>query len=170
MSRYAEMTLPEFDHEMASTRKVLERIPDDKLDWRPHPKSNTIGWNANHIAEMPAWAVEALTKPHLDVAPAVGEPYRSPKLGTRREIVELFDRNVAAARKAIESVDDASLGQNWSLLRAGQPLFTMPKAAVVRTFVINHIIHHRAILSVYLRLNDIPVPGLYGPSGDEGAG
>ena len=167
MSRYAEMILPEFDHEMASTRKVLERVPEDKLDWKPHPKSNTIGWNANHIAEMPAWVVETLTKPHLEIAPAGGEPYRSPKLTSTREIVELFDRNVAAARKAIESVADESLGQNWSLLRGGQALFTMPKAAVVRTFVLNHIIHHRAILNVYLRMNDVPVPGMYGPSNDE---
>lgn len=170
MSTYPQSLLPEFDQEMASTRKVLERVPDDKLDWKPHPKSNTIGWNANHLAEMPDWAVHTLSHSSLDVAPPGGEPYRSPKLGSNREILDLFDRNVAAARKAIEAITDDAVRQNWSLLKAGTPIFTMPRAVVLRSFVMNHMIHHRAILSVYLRLNDIPVPGLYGPSGDEQPG
>ena len=97
---YAETLLPEFDQEMASTRKVLERIPDDKLDWQAHPKSHTIGWNANHVADIPSWLQMVLTTPSLDIAPVGGEPYASPKLTSSREIVELFDRNVAAARKA----------------------------------------------------------------------
>jgi uncharacterized damage-inducible protein DinB len=164
---YADTILPEFDHEMASTRKMLERVPDDRMDWRAHPKSNPIGWVANHVAEIPGWVEMTLTRPSLDVAPAGGERYQSPKLRTHREIVELFDRNVAAARKAIAAVKDADLGQPWSLLRTGQPIFTMPRAMVIRSFVLNHLIHHRAILGVYLRLNDVPVPGMYGPSGDE---
>src|SRR5438552_2219944 len=101
---YAEMTLPELDQEMASTRKVLDRIPDDKFDWRPHPKSNTIGWNANHIADLPHWASAILTQPSFDFAPAGGKRYESPKLRTRREILDLFDRNVAALREAITKV------------------------------------------------------------------
>jgi uncharacterized damage-inducible protein DinB len=164
---YAETILPEFDKEMAGTRKVLERIPDDKLDWRAHPRSNTIGWNANHVANLLDWLVLTLTRPSLDVAPVGGEPYRFPKLTTTREILDLFDRNVAAAREAITKVKDEELGEPWTLSRAGQPIFTMPRAAVARGVVLNHIIHHRAHLCVYLRLNDIPVPGLYGPSGDE---
>jgi DinB superfamily len=164
---YAEMILPEFDQEMASTRKVLERVPEDKLEWRAHPKSNTIGWNANHLAETPGWVEGTLTMPSWDVAPAGGEPYKSPKLTTKREILALFDQNVAAARKAIAAVKDADMGKEWSLLKAGQPIFTMPRSAVIRSFVLNHTIHHRAILCVYLRLNGIPVPGMYGPSGDE---
>lgn len=164
---YAETILPEFDHEMASTRKVLERIPDDKLDWQPHPKSRTIGWNANHLADLPRWLVMTLTTTSLDIAPVGGEPYQAPTLTGREEILHLFDRNVAAGRNALTSVKDEELGKMWSLLQAGQPIFTMSRAAMVRGSVLNHIIHHRAILCVYLRLNDVPVPGMYGPSGDE---
>jgi uncharacterized damage-inducible protein DinB len=164
---YAETILPEFDQEMASTRKVLERVPEDRLDWRAHPKSNTIGWNACHLAEIPGWVESVLTTPSFDIAPAGGESYQSPKLTTRQEILDLFDRNVATARKAIAAAKDEEIAQSWTLLQTGQPIFTLPKATMIRSFVINHTIHHRAILCVYLRLNDIPVPGMYGPSGDE---
>ena len=164
---FADTLLPEFDKEMANTRKVLERIPEDKLGWRAHPKSNTIGWNANHVADLVNWLAQALTRPSLDVAPVGGEPYPFPKLTSRREILDLFDRNVAAARTAITALRDEEMVQMWTLLRAGQPIFTMPRAAVVRGVVLNHLIHHRAHLCVYLRLNGIPVPGMYGPSGDE---
>jgi uncharacterized damage-inducible protein DinB len=164
---YAETILPEFDQEMANTRKVLERIPDDKFDWQPHPKSHTIGWNANHVADLPNWLAETLTKPSLDIAPVGGEPYAFPKLATTREILEMFDRNVASAREAITSIEAEEAGQMWTLSQGGTPFFTMPRSTVVRRMVLNHLIHHRAHLCVYLRLNDIPVPGMYGPSGDE---
>lgn len=164
---YADAILPEFDQEMANTRKVLERVPDDKFDWKPHPKSHTIGWNANHIADIPNWLVEVLTKPSLDIAPVEGPSYALPKLTSRQEILDLFDRNVAAGRKAIAGASEGDVSQAWSLLRGGTPIFTMPRAAVVRGMVLNHLMHHRAHLLVYLRLNDIPVPGMYGPSGDE---
>lgn len=165
---YAEQILPEFDEEMANTRKVLERIPEDKLDWKAHPKSNTIGWNANHLAEIPAWVEGTLTQLSWDFAPVGGERYQSPALKSRKDILELFDRNVASARKAIAAVkDEGELGKMWSLLEGGKPIITMPRSAVIRSFVISHTIHHRAMLCVYLRLNNIPVPGLYGPSGDE---
>jgi uncharacterized damage-inducible protein DinB len=164
---YAETVLPEFDQEMASTRKVLERIPQDKLEWQAHPKSHTIGWNANHLADLPNWLVVTLTQPSLDIAPVGGEPYKLPNLTSRDEILDYFDRNVAAARQAITKVKDEEMGQIWKLERGGMPLLAMPRGAVVRGLVLNHMIHHRAILCVYLRLNDIPVPGMYGPSGDE---
>jgi uncharacterized damage-inducible protein DinB len=164
---YAETLLPEFDQEMASTRKVLERIPDDKLDWQAHPKSHTIGWNANHVADIPSWLVMVLTSPELDIAPVDGASYASPKLTSSRAIVELFDKNVAAARKALAEVKDETVGEPWTLAQAGKPIFTMPRAAVIRSMVLNHMMHHRAHLCVYLRLNDLPVPGMYGPSGDE---
>jgi uncharacterized damage-inducible protein DinB len=164
---YAQSILPEFDQEMASTRKVLERIPEGKLDWKAHPKSNTIGWNATHLAEMPSWVEGTLKQDEWDIAPVGGEPYRTPKLSSKQEILAMFDKNVAAARRAIETVKDEDMPRNWSLLQGGKAIITMPKVAVIRSFVLNHIIHHRAILTVYLRLNDIPVPGLYGPSGDE---
>jgi len=164
---YAESILPEFDQEMASTRKVLERIPDDKLDWKAHPKSHTIGWNANHLADIPNWLAAALTTTSLDIAPPDGPKYESPALTSREQILELFDRNVAASRKAISEAKDEDVGQPWTLLQAGKEIFTMPRSALVRQFGINHMIHHRAHLCAYLRLNDIPVPGMYGPSGDE---
>ncbi len=164
---YADSILPEFDQEMANTRKVLERVPEDKLDWKPHAKSHTIGWNANHLASLPDWAVQTLTKSELDIAPVGGPRFEMPNLRTRKEILDYFDRSVASARKAIAATPDAEVFKPWSLLSGGQKIFTMPRAAVVRGFVLNHIIHHRAILCVYLRLNDVPVPGMYGPSGDE---
>jgi uncharacterized damage-inducible protein DinB len=163
---YAETFLPEFEQEMTNTRKVLERIPDDKLDWQAHLKSHTIGWNANHVADIPNWLVMVLTEPSLDIAPVGGERYPFPKLTGREEILELFDRNVSTARKAIAEVEDEEMGSPWTLSQAGQTFFTMPRAAVVRSMVLNHLMHHRAHLCVYLRLNDIPVPGMYGPSGD----
>jgi uncharacterized damage-inducible protein DinB len=164
---YAEALLPEFDREMANTRKVLERVPDDKFDWQAHPRSHTIGWNASHVADLPNWLVAALTKPSLDVAPVGGPRYEFPKATSRREVLDLFDRNVAAARKAITEVKDDEVHEPWTLSQGGKEIFTMPRAAVVRGVVMNHLIHHRAHLCVYLRLNDIPVPGMYGPSGDE---
>ena len=164
---YAATILPEFDREITNTRKVLERVPENKLDWQAHPKSNTNGWNANHLAEILGWVEEWLTAPSWDFAPIGGEPYQSPKLTSCQEILDLFDRNVSAARKAITAVKDDQMTQQWSLLKAGTTIFTMPRAALIRRFVLNHLIHHRAILCVYLHLNDISVPGMYDPSGDE---
>jgi uncharacterized damage-inducible protein DinB len=166
LMNYVETILPEFDREMANTRKVLEQLPEHKLDWQANPKSHTIGWNANHLAEILGWVDGILTAPSWDIAPIGGELYQSPKLTSRQEILDLFDRNVAAARKAIAAVKDDQLAQQWSLLHAGKPLFTMPRVKVIRNFVLNHVIHHRAILCVYLRLNDVPVPGMYDPLGD----
>lgn len=159
---YAEMILPEFDHEMANTRKVLECVPDDKLEWSADPKMRTIGWNANHLAEIPGWVEGTLTQTEWDIAPTDGEPYQSPNLKSTTEILKLFDSNVATARKAIETVKLEDLGVMWSLVQDGKPLFTMPRAAVIRSFVLNHTIHHRAHLNVYLRLNGIEVPPMYG--------
>ena len=163
----AESILPEFEHEMAGTRKTLERIPDDKLDWKAHPKSNSIGWVASHLVEIPGWVAGTLTQDSWDINPEGGEPYKSPTLTNQKQILELFDKNVASARDAIASTSDEAFMKAWSLLSAGKPMFTMPRIAVIRGFVISHTIHHRAHLCVYLRLNDIPVPALYGPSGDE---
>lgn len=163
----SQSLLPEFDHEMANTRRVLERIPEDKLNWKAHPKSNTIGWVGMHLAEIPGWVEMALNQDSLDVAPVGGEPYRTPPAVSRQAILDHFDRNVAAGRAAIAAATDEQFLKPWSLLSAGQTLFTLPRAAVLRGFVLSHAIHHRAHLCVYLRLNDIPVPALYGPSADE---
>ena len=163
----AESILPEFDIEMASTRKTLERIPDDKLDWKAHDKSNTIGWVACHLAEIVGWVEGTLTQDTWDINPKDGEPYQGVQLKSRQEILDLFDTNVATARQRIANTPDEEFAKSWSLLSAGEPLITMPKLGVIRTWVLNHSIHHRGHLCVYLRLNDIPVPALYGPSGDE---
>jgi len=165
----AESILPEFEHEMAGTRKTLERIPDDKLDWKAHQKSNTIGWVSAHLAEIPGWVEGTLARDSWDINPVGGEPYKSPTATSRKQILDLFDKNVAAARKAIAATTDEAFMKQWSLLSAGKPMITMPRLGVIRGFVLNHTIHHRAYLCAYLRLNDIPVPALYGPSGDEQA-
>ncbi len=164
---YSDLILPEFDEEMASTRKVLERVPEDRLDWKPHPKSNTIGWNANHLADLPSWGVMALTNPSFDFEPVGGKRWELPKLTTQAALVDLFDRQVADCRKLIASAKEPEWDQPWSLLQGGNVLMTVTRRTVIRSWLINHAIHHRAILCVYLRLNDIPVPGMYGPSGDE---
>ncbi len=164
---YAESTLPEFDHEMAITRKLLERLPESLLDWRPNEKSNTIGWNANHLVEIVGWVEGVLTESSFDIDPVGGPPYATPNLSDRQTILDQFDQNVAQARAAIAAVDDHALGEMWSLFERGKELFTMPRGAVVRTFVISHLIHHRAILSVYYRLNQVPVPAIYGPTADD---
>ena len=164
---YSETILREFDHEMATTRRVLERVPEDKLDWKAHPKSNTIGWNAAHLAEIPGWVPPTLTQDEWDIAPVGSEPYRTPHLTSRQEILDLFDKNVTAAREALAAVKDEDMSKTWSLLMGGKTMLSMPRAAVIRSFIMNHLIHHRAILTVYYRLNDVPVPSIYGPSGDE---
>jgi uncharacterized damage-inducible protein DinB len=164
---YAETLLQEFDAEMASTRKVLERLPEDKFAWKAHPKSQTIGWNANHLAEIPGWVPGILGSDSWDINPPDGPAYASPSCTDRQAVLDLFDRNVADARVAIAGLDESKLGDTWQLLSGGQVFLSMPRAGVIRSFVLNHLIHHRAITCVYLRLNDVPVPGMYGPSGDE---
>lgn len=159
--------LPEFDFEMEKARKTLERVPEDKLGWKPHEKSGTMGWLAGHLAELPRWATVTLNQDTFDIAPPGAPHYPPPLPASRQEILDIFDKNVAAARAAIASVSDEQLKQKWTLLRGGQEIFSMPRAAVLRSFVLNHLIHHRAQLGVYLRLNDVPVPAVYGPSADE---
>lgn len=158
---YAQTVLPEFEHEMANTRKVLECLPDDKFDWKAQEDMQTIGWNANHLVEIPGWVEGTLTNTEWEIAPTDGEPYKSPSFTSKQEILDQFDKNVAEARKAIEAVKDEDMGVMWSLTQAGKPLMTMPRAAVMRGFVLNHAIHHRAHLIVYLRMNGIDVPQMY---------
>ncbi|MCI0489883.1 MAG: DinB family protein [Blastocatellia bacterium] len=159
--------LPEFDHEMANTRRTLERVPDDKFDWKPHEKSWAMGELASHIANILTWAVKAINQDSLDMAPPGEPPPRAPLAASQQQLLERFDKNVVAARAAIEGASDEHLFQPWTLLSGGEKVFTLPRIAVLRSAVMNHSIHHRAQLGVYLRLNDIPVPSLYGPSADE---
>ena len=165
--RISDALLPEYDQEMANTRKMLERVPDDKWGWKPHAKSWTMGQLAAHLMNIPGWIPVTLAADSLDFAPVDGPAYESPTAASNKELLEKFDQTVAAGRASLAGADDGSFMKPWSLLQGGKVLFTMPKAAVIRSFVLNHNVHHRGQLSVYLRLNDIPVPGVYGPSADE---
>lgn len=159
-----EAFLGELDYEVISTRKVLERIPADKFDWKPHEKSMTMGVLAAHLADMFAWYKITLEQDELDFA----KGYEQPKPANAEELVAILDKNVAEANESLRKAEaDEIFRQKWSLRSGEHVLFTMPKAAVLRTFVMNHIAHHRGQLSLYLRLNDIPVPAIYGPSADE---
>lgn len=159
---YAQILIPEFDHEMAITRKVIACIPQSSWQFRADPTFQTVGWNACHLAEIVGWTAGVLTQDAFDVAPPGGPRYETPRLATPAEALELFDQNVAEARGAIEGVREESLGESWSLLETGKPLFTMPRAGVVRLFVMNHMIHHRAFLCAQLRLNQVTTPPVYG--------
>lgn len=155
---------PEFDHEFAETRKALERVPDDKLDWKPHEKSYSLGQLASHLAEIPNWMGSTVQTELLDLDEMDYEPFEA---STREELLAAFDRSVAEARKILSEASGETLMESWSMKYGGEITMTMPKAAVVRSFIMSHNIHHRAQLGVYLRLLGVPVPGHYGPSADE---
>jgi uncharacterized damage-inducible protein DinB len=156
--------LVEFDHEMATTRKLLERLPDDKLSWKPHAKSMSLGGLGTHLGNIPHWATAILEKLSFDLAES---PPNLVEKTSRAEILMLFDEASRTTRAAMAKTDAEYLAM-WSLKRSGQEMFSMPRIAAFRTFVLYHIVHHRGQLSVYLRLNDIPVPPIYGPTADEG--
>jgi uncharacterized damage-inducible protein DinB len=158
-----EGLMRELENEAATTRKVLERIPVEKFDWKPHEKSMTMIRLATHVADMFGWFPPTLEQDELDFA----KGYEEPKPATTEELVEVLDKNIAAAMESLKKTDDETFRKNWTLRNGEQVYFEMPKIAVSRTFIMNHIVHHRGQLSVYLRLNDIPVPGIYGPSADE---
>ena len=160
--------LPEFDQEMKNTRTTLERVPDDKWGWKPHEKSGTVGWLASHIGTVPGWLTITIQTTELDYAPVNGPAWEPPKITNRKELLAEFDKEVAEARAALAKVSDADLMVNWKLLAGGKEILTMPRLACIRSFVLNHMIHHRAQLGVYFRLLNIPVPALYGPTADEG--
>jgi uncharacterized damage-inducible protein DinB len=147
----------------------LERIPEN-FDWKPHPKSMALGRLAQHLAEIPHWTTETLSKDELDLAPPGAPAHQPPPAMTKKsEILETFDKNVAEAKAALAAANDDQLMKPWSLKMGGKTILTMPRVAVVRNFVLNHNVHHRAQLGVYLRLNDVAVPSIYGPSADEGS-
>ena len=153
--------LPEFDHEMATTRKLIERVPSAKGAWKPHPKSFPLGHLAQLVARMPGWLTNALRETELDLARA---PAYS--LETTLTLLAEFDRNVREARAALAAAPDGDFAVNWSLRSGERVVMTMPRGAVVRMHI-NHLVHHRAQLGVYLRLLDVPVPSMYGPTADE---
>jgi uncharacterized damage-inducible protein DinB len=163
----SQALLPEFDHEVVTTRKVLDRVPEEKYGWKPHEKSFTAGRLASHIAEMGGWGSTTMTTEVFDFAPG-GVPV-TPALNaaSKAELLDAYDKMMSETRAALAAASDADFMVNWTLQNNGQTLMTMPRVAVIRSFVMNHIVHHRGQLSVYLRLLDVPVPSIYGPSADE---
>ena len=157
----SETLLPEFDQEMATTRKVLERVPTDKGQWKPHPKSFSLGHLAQLVAGMPGWVTNAVTETELDLASYPGYSYEKTET-----LLKSFDKHVKEARKAISAAKDKDYTVPWSLKHGERVIFSMPRGPVVRQ-TINHLVHHRGQLTVYLRLIDVPVPSIYGPSADE---
>ena len=160
---FNDALLPEFDHEMATTRKTLERVPEDKLGWKPHPKSSSLGQLSSHIVNMLGWAKVTVEQDSFDMST---NP-QPPEYKSRKELLENFDKNVTEARASIAKANDDQLRKPWSLMQGSRAIFTQPRIALLRGFIMNHLIHHRAQLGVYLRLNDVPVPSMYGPSADE---
>lgn len=160
--------LPEFDYEMGNTRKSLERVPEDKLDWKPHVKSMSFREIATHMANLLSWTMLTIEQDSFDMAPPGEDPPPVDPAGSLESALAMFDKNVAAARAAIEDASDEHLLAPWALLHGGNEIFKMPRVAVLRSMIMNHMIHHRAQLGVYLRLNDVALPSMYGPTADEG--
>ncbi len=160
----AQSFLGEFDHEMANTRKMLERAPSGNPEWRPHEKSFTISRLAGHVAELPRFVINTMKEDGLDLKPGDYTPFYAK---SAKEALEKFDPLVKEARAAIAAASDEDFMKNWTFKFDGQTVFVMPRVAVLRSFCMNHLIHHRAQLTVYYRLNNVPVPALYGPSADE---
>ncbi len=157
----AEKLLPEVDLEMKTTRRLLERVPDEKGEWKPHPKSFSLGHLAQLVAIMPGWLTRMVREPEIDLGKGAGYSYESTE-----SLLEKFDTHVREARESIASAKDSTFDELWSLKMHGQVLFTQPRGEAIRG-TINHLIHHRGQLSVYLRLVDVPIPSIYGPTADE---
>jgi uncharacterized damage-inducible protein DinB len=157
--------LPEFDREMGLTRRALDRVPDGQFDFRPHPTSVTLGRLAEHLTEMPLWATTTMTQSSLEATTQRPADYKAP--ASRGEVLALFDGCYKTGRASLIGKTDAEFAAPWTLKAGGKEVFTMPKIAVMRNFVLNHMIHHRGQLLVYLRMLGVPVPSIYGPSGDE---
>jgi len=162
--RLADPILAELSHEMATTRKLLERAPQGQLGWKPHEKSMTLGRLATHISEIPGWVSSILDAEGFDVG---ASGYTPPTLATVAEIVQMFDGNTRRAAEAVKRQTDDRLLAPWRLTRKGQLILEMPRVGVIRTLLLNHLIHHRGQLSVYLRLQNVPLPQIYGPTADE---
>ena len=160
--KLADTLLMELDQEAQTTKRVLDRIPEDKLSWKPHPRAFSLGQLALHIASVPA-SVTAAAVPDTMEAPNFSQP--EPK--SRQEVLNTFSKSLESARAALKKMDDARLNSTWSLTKNGKVLMSVPRIAFLRSILMNHNYHHRGQLSVYLRMLDVPVPSIYGPSADE---
>jgi uncharacterized damage-inducible protein DinB len=160
---FSQSLLPEFDEEMKNTRKILECVPDGKFDYQPHPKSMTLGRLASHVAELPSWAMFTLDREVLEMTP----DWKPNIAATKAELLQLFDKSVAEGREKIVAATDEDWQKIWTFKWEGKTIFSMPRSVVMRSTIMNHLIHHRAQLGVFLRLNDVAIPGMYGASADE---
>lgn len=161
----AQSMLGELDYEMANTRKTLERVPVDKLGWKPDAKSMSMGQLAGHITEMVGWGAAVLTTPSMDMGAGEHKPFIPT---SQAELLSTFDQNLSALRSTLAGVSDEDMMKTWTLSVGSNVIFSLPRVGVMRTMIFNHLVHHRAQLTVYYRLNGVPVPALYGPSADEG--
>ena len=159
-----ESFLAELQMEAANTRKMIERVPEKSFDWKPHDKSMTLGRLAYHIAENPQWVSVTVDKDEIDFA---AKDYVEKEAKTTAELLKVFDESLAEAVECLKNASDEKLMGNWTMRNGDTVYFTMPKIAVLRSFVLNHIVHHRGQLSVYLRMLDVPLPQIYGPTADE---
>ena len=157
----------EFAHEAGTTRRLLERVPEPQFGWKPHEKSMTLGRLAGHIAELPHWGSGIFSSSELDLA-AIPPEARSASPNTVAELLAIHDRNTADFEEATRDVADAALFEPWRLRRGEHVIFDLPRAAALRSFILSHVVHHRGQLTVYLRLLDVPLPPVYGPTADEG--
>ncbi|HUR95220.1 MAG TPA: DinB family protein [Gemmatimonadales bacterium] len=162
----AQTILPEFEHEMGTTRRVLAVVPNTEPEWRPHPKSTTIGNLAAHIATIPLWGRMTMDRAELDLGVPENAAAARVTFTSIPDLMDRFDRNVREARDAIASTSDSAMRETWTLKNGGTTVLSMPRVAVLRGFVLSHMIHHRGQLSVYLRLRDVPLPSIYGPTAD----
>lgn len=162
----ADVLLPEFDHESAVTRSLLALVPEDQADWAPHPRSMTFGQLAMHLAGIPDWAAVTLSTTEFDVQPPDGDGYRERPFESMAATLAAFDQSTAAARNAIAAASDEAMQVPWTLLNRGATVLTLPRVKVLRYFVISHLVHHRGQLTVYLRLHEVALPPIYGPTGD----
>ena len=168
--RYLDVVLPELDLETPFTRKHLERVPMDKLEFKPHERSMTLGWLATFMAILPTWGTMTLTTDAFDIAPPGAPPPKPEIISSTAALLGLFDKNVADLRAALTKLREEQFEQPWSLKAAGNVVFTQPRHLVFRTFFFNHMIHHRAQLGVFLRLTGVKVPAVYQDSADESGG
>ncbi|HEY4216706.1 MAG TPA: DinB family protein [Gemmatimonadaceae bacterium] len=166
----SDLLLPEFDNEIVVTRRVLERVPDDRGHWKPHDKSFPMAHLAQLVARLPAWVNMIIAKTELDIRPKDGPAFPGYSYETTATLLAEFDRNVAAARPVLAACSDEDFHVAWTLKAAGEPMMTTTRYGVLRSMVLNHLVHHRAQLALYLRMVDLPVPSMYGPSGDEKVG
>ena len=155
--------LQELDQEARTTRRVLERVPENQLTWRPHQKARTLGELAMHVAIVPGAVAELISSP----SPAQVPTFTDPSLNSASELIPALDQSIGKARRALSGMDDAALMSTWRLMQGERELFAVPRVALLRSIMLNHWYHHRGQLSVYLRELDIPIPSIYGPSADE---